>query len=41
MTKAIQLMLKEELAQKYESLSSDEKEKLFSMIQDLLKAESS
>ncbi len=41
MTKAIQLVLEEELAQKYENLSSVEKERLMEMIQNLLKAESS
>ena len=41
MTKAVQLMLEEELAQKYESLSSEKKKKLIEMIQDLLKAKSS
>ncbi len=41
MTKAIQLVLEEELAQKYENLSSNEKEKLMEMVQNLLKAESS
>ena len=41
MPKAVQLMLEEELAQKYESLSSEKKKKLMEMIQDLLKVESS
>ncbi len=41
MTKAVKLMLEEELTKKYESLPSDEKKKLMEMIQDLLQAESS